>query len=53
MTEQETREALQAERQADIIFLEKKQKTEKLREEERKLLHFNAAQQVIMTLISC
>ncbi|XP_017280047.1 coiled-coil domain-containing protein 173 [Kryptolebias marmoratus] len=43
ITEQETRDALQAKREADRIFLEKKQqKAEKLKEEERKLQEFNA-----------
>lgn len=46
--EQETRDALQAKREADKIYAEKQQlKAEKMRKEQRKLHDFNVAQMVI------
>ncbi|MED6238727.1 hypothetical protein ATANTOWER_028409 [Ataeniobius toweri] len=45
ITEQETRDALQAKREADRIYTKKQQlKAEKMREEQRKLHDFNVAQ---------
>uniref|UniRef100_A0A3P9N694 Cilia and flagella associated protein 210 n=1 Tax=Poecilia reticulata TaxID=8081 RepID=A0A3P9N694_POERE len=53
IAEQETRDALQAKREADEIYAKKQQlKAEKMREEQRKLHDFNVAQTVTAEKLS-